>query len=127
MTIYEQEILRRTGSNPVAAVRSGLRVADARASAGGMFPVHQHDLQLQIVGEVFDELEFVSDNIDPGYFRSITGGLLGVICNEGYLEQLEQAVSHAETLHPLLRKHLLDMRFNVRRCLAIGAASGTGL
>lgn len=106
---------------------SGLSVADARASAGGLFPVHQHTLQLQIVGEVFDKLQFVSDNIDPGYFRSITGGLLGVICDERYLEQLEQAVSHSETLHPLLRKHLLDMRFDVRRCLAIGAASGPGL
>ena len=106
---------------------SGLSVADARASAGGLFPVHQQALQLQIVSEVFGKLQFVSDNIEPGYFRSITGGLLGVICDERYLEQLEQAVSQSETLHPLLRKHLLDMRFDVRRCLAIGAASGSGL
>ena len=105
---------------------SGLSVADARASAGGLFPVHQHAQQLQIVGEVFDKLQFVSDNIEPGYFRSITGGLLGVICDQNYLAQLEQAVSHAEILHPLLRKRLLDMRFEVRRCLAIGAASGPG-
>ena len=106
---------------------SGLSVADARAGAGGLFPVHQHALQLQIVGEVFDRLQFVSDNIDPGYFRSITGGLLGVICDENYLARLEQAVSRSDTLHPLLRKRLLDMRFDVTRCLAIGAASGTGL
>ena len=101
---------------------SGLSVADARASAGGLFPVHQHALQLQLVSEVFGKLQFVSDNIEPGYFRSITGGLLGVICDEGYLEQLEQAVSQSDTLHPLLRKRLLDMRFDVKRCLEIGAA-----
>ena len=106
---------------------SGLSVADARASAGGLFPVHQHALQLQIVGEVLGRLQFISDNIDPGYFRPITSGLLGVICDENYLTQLEQAVSRSDTLHPLLRKRLLDMRFDVKRCLAIGTAASTGL
>ena len=106
---------------------SGLSVADARAHASGLFPVHQHALQLQIAGEVFDRMQFISDNIDPGYFRSITGGLLGVICDEGYLARLEQAAGQSGTLHPLLRKQLLDMRFDVRRCLAIGAASGTSM
>ena len=103
---------------------SGLSVADARASAGGLFPIHQHALQLQIVSEVFDKLQFISDNIEPGYFRSITGGLLGVICDTGYLAQLDQSIEYSETLHPLLRKQLLDMRFEVKRCLAIGAAYG---
>ena len=104
---------------------SGLSVADARALAGGLFPVHQNVLQLEIVDEVFDRLQVVSDNIDPAYFRPITRGLLDMICHEGYLEQLEQAIGRAESLHPSLRKHLLDTRFNVKRCLAISAASTT--
>ena len=102
---------------------SGLSVADARALAGGLFPVHQNVLQLELVDEVFDKLQVVSDNIDPAYFGPITRGLLDMICDERYLEQLEQAVGRAESLHPSLRKHLLDVRFNVKRCLAIGAAS----
>ena len=102
---------------------AGLSVADARAIAGGLFPVHQNALQLEIVDEVFDKLQAVSDNIDPAYFRPIARGLLDMICHERYLEQLEQAIGRAESLHPSLRKHLLDVRFNVKRCLAIGAAS----
>ena len=102
---------------------SGLSVADTRAIAGGLFPVHQQALQLEIVDEVFDKLQVVSDNIDPAYFRSINQGLLSMICDDRYLEQLEQAIAHGESLHPSLQKHLLDMRFNVKRCLAIGAAS----
>ena len=31
-------------------------------------------------------------------------------------------VNDSATLHPSLRKRLLDMRFDVRRCLAIGRA-----
>lgn len=63
---------------------------------------------------------------EPGltweHARARAARISGVIYD---FAQLEQAVSHAETLHPLLRKHLLDMRFDVRRCLAIGAASGS--
>ena len=97
-----------------------LSVADARAHAAGLFPENQQEAQLKIVGEVFDSLQSVSDNVDPGYFGSITGGLLGTICDQGYLDRLEQAVAGAETLHPSLRKRLLDLRFDVKRCLAIG-------
>ncbi len=104
---------------------SGLSVADARALAGGLFPVHQQALQLEIVDEVLDKLQVVSDNIDPAYFRSISRGLLGVICDARYLEQLEQAISRAESLHPSLKKYLLDTRFNVKRCLAIGSSIRT--
>ena len=106
---------------------SGLSVADARALAGGLFPVHQNVLQLEIVDEVFDKLQVVSDNIDPAYFGPVTRGLLDMICDERYLEQLEHAIGSAESLHPSLRKHLLDTRFNVKRCLAIGAATTTSL
>ena len=101
---------------------SGLSVAQTRAIARGLFPLHQHKMQLEIVSDVFDNLQFVSETMDPAYFRSITRGLLGVICDTGYLAQLDRAVEHSETLHPSLRKHLLDTRFGVKRCLAIGAA-----
>ena len=102
----------------------GLTVADARAHAGGLFPDHQHKLQLKIVGEVFDRLQSASENLDPRYFGPITGGLLGTICDKGYLELLERAVDRSETLHPSLRNRLLDLRFEVKRCLSIGEMLG---
>ena len=98
---------------------SDLSVADARAYADGLFPENQQEAQLEIVGEVFDSLQSVSDDVDPGYFGPITGGLLGTVCDQGYLDRLEQAVNRSDTLHPSLRKRLLDMRFEVKRCLAI--------
>ena len=101
---------------------ANLSVADARAYAAGLFPEHQQEAQLGIVGEVLDSLQTVSDNVDSGYFGAVTGGLLGPICDGGYLDRLEQAVNDSATLHPSLRKRLLDTRFDVRRCLAIGRA-----
>ena len=99
----------------------GLTVADARAHASGLFPDHQHDLQLKIVGEVFDRLQSVSDRLDPRYFGPITDGLLKTICDKDYLELLERAVDRSETLlHLSLRKRLLNLRFEVKRCLVIG-------
>ena len=99
---------------------SGLSVADAWAYASGLFPEHQQSLQLSLVSEVFDSLQSVSDDLDPSYFRPIGDGLLGTICDDGYLELLEQAIDRSETLHPSLRKRLLDLRFEVKGCLAIG-------
>ena len=97
-----------------------LTVADARAYAQGLFPEHQHALQLEIVGGVLNRLQAVSDALDPGRMRAATRGLLGPICDAGYLEELSRAIGRAGTLHPSLRKSLLDARFEVRRCLAIG-------
>ena len=102
----------------------GLTVADARAHASGLFPDHQHDLQLKIVGEVFDRLQSASDGLDPRYFGPITHGLLKTVCDKDYLELLEQAVDRSETLHLSLRKRLLNLRFEVKRCLAIGEILG---
>ena len=99
-----------------------LSVADARAIAGGLFPSNQHTLQLEVVDEVFDALQTVSDSVDETYFGAVTGGLLGTICDAGYLQRLERAIDQAASLHPSLHKRLLDMRFDVRRCLAIEAA-----
>ena len=98
----------------------GLTVADAWAHASGLFPDHQHDLQLKIVGEVFDRLQSASDSLDPRYFGPITHGLLKTICDKDYLELLEEAVDRSESLHLSLRKRLLNLRFEVKRCLAIG-------
>ena len=106
--------------------KAGLKVAEARSIAGGLFPSNQRELQLAIVPQVFAALQSVSDNVDPSYFGAVTGGLLGTICDTGYLEQLEAAIADSADLHPSLRKRLLDMRFDVRRCLAIGEAMGRG-
>ena len=113
-TARQQEIMQQL-LNPEA----GLAVSDARAIASGLFPDHQQALQLEIAGTVLDEIQRISDEVDPLYFRFITGGLLGVICDETYLDRLNQAISGTDTLHPSLLKSLLDMRFDSVRCLAI--------
>ena len=97
-----------------------LTVADARAHARGLFPDHQHDLQLGIAGEVLSRLLRASDRLDPRHFGPISNGLLGMVCDTDYLEMLERALIHSESLHPSLKKRLLNLRFEIRRCLAIG-------
>lgn len=97
-----------------------LTVYEARAHARGLFPFEQQEAQLQVTHEVFSRLQDLSDNVDSRYHGAIVGGLLGNICDEGYLAQLEVAVNNASTLHPSMRKRLLDMRFQVRRCINIG-------
>ncbi len=99
---------------------SGLSVADAWAHASGLFPEHQHDMQLEIAPEVFGRLQSVSDRLDPFYFRAVAQGLTGTICDDGYLELVEQAVERSHTLHPSLAKRVRNLRFEVKRCLAIG-------
>ncbi|MCY3819407.1 MAG: hypothetical protein OXH52_08595 [Gammaproteobacteria bacterium] len=65
-------------------------------------------------------LQSVSDRLDPFYFRAVAEGLLGTICDAGYLELVEQAVERSHTLHPSLAKRVRNLRFDIRRCLAIG-------
>ena len=113
---------RRLAAMLINPGESALSVADGRAHAAGLFPSHQGNLQLEIVGTVFEALPRISAEVDPPHFRAITRGLIGPICDQGYLRQLEQALNRSESLHPALRKWLLDMRFEVRRCLAIGQA-----
>ncbi|MCY4128749.1 MAG: aminopeptidase N [Gammaproteobacteria bacterium] len=99
-----------------------LTVYEARAYARGVFPFEQQAAQLQVTGEVFSRLQELSDNVDSRYHSAILSGLLGSICDKGYLKQLEDVVNNGSTLHPSMRKRLLDMRFQVRRCLDIGEA-----
>ena len=113
---------RRLAAMLLDPAGAALSVADGRAHAQGLFPSQQSELQLEIVGTVFSALPRISAEVDPRHFRAITGGLLGPVCDEGYLAQLAQAISQSESLHPALRKWLLDVRFEVRRCLAIGRA-----
>ena len=108
------------------AVDVNLSAADARAIAGGLFPIHQQGLQLEIVDEVLAHLQTLSDTVDATYFGAVTGGLLGTICDAGYLEKLDRAIDTSASWHPSLRKRLLDMRFDVNRCLAIGRALVAG-
>jgi aminopeptidase N len=98
-----------------------LPVADARAIAAGLFPDHQQAQQIPIALDVLSRLGAINDAVDPLYYDAIAGGLLGALCDRGYLDALEAAISQGADLHPSLRKALLDMRFDVRRCLAIGA------
>ena len=99
-----------------------LTVYEARAHARGLFPFEQQEAQLQHTNEVFSRLQALSDNVDSRYHGAIVGGLLGNICDERYLDQLGETINDSSTLHPSMRKRLLDMRFQVRRCLSIGKA-----
>lgn len=99
-----------------------LTVYEARAHARGLFPLSQQDAHLKVTSRVFEHLQHVSDNVDARYHGSVFAGLLGTICDRNYLDQVEQAVSESTSLHPSMRKRLLDTRFQVRRCLDIGSA-----
>ena len=112
---------QRELANSLLSPDSGLTVAEARAIASGLFPVHQKALKLKLAPEAFAHLPQVSANTDPAYFSAVTGGLLGTICDPTYLEMTEAAIATNEALHPALRKSLRDTRFEVKRCLAIGA------
>lgn len=101
---------------------SELTVYEARAHARGLFPFEHQDAQLQITQEVLARLQDVSDRVDVRYYGAIFNGLLGSICDDSYLAQVESAVNNSSALHPSMRKRLLDTRFQVRRCLAIGEA-----
>lgn len=113
---------RRLMEQLLAPESAGLSVAEARAIAAGLFPDRQQAQQLELTSEVLRRLPGVSDDVEPVYFGSITRGLLGTICDSDYLGQLETAIGDADSLHPSLRKSLLDMRFEVERCLAIAEA-----
>jgi aminopeptidase N len=99
-----------------------LTVADARAIASGIYPLGQEALQRETIGEVLDRLDEVDANVDPIYYDAIVGGLLGALCDRDYLDALDARIASADTLHPALRKALLDLRFEVNRCLAIAAS-----
>jgi len=99
-----------------------LSVADARAIASGLFPGHQQALQLGPAVEALARLDAVDAAVDPIYYGAITGGLLAALCDAGYLEALDARIATSGALHPSLGKTLLDLRFDVRRCLEIAAS-----
>jgi len=95
-------------------------LTEYRTAAGSLFPTHQHELQLSFAEEIFDRLAFISENRDPGFYRSVVGGLLGTVCDREYLARLEDAVNGSESLPPMMQRSLRDIRFEVERCLTIG-------
>ena len=96
-------------------------VAEGRAIADGLFPRGQEALQLPIALETLSRLPEVDANVDPIHFDAIVDGLLGALCDDGYLDALEDSIDASRELHPALQKTLLDLRFDVRRCLRIAA------
>ena len=95
-------------------------VADARSIAWGLYPRAKKKQRLAMADEVFPRLQEISDNVNPLFFWPIMGGVLGTPCDSGYLEHLDEAIDWSESLHPILRKRLLNMRFEIRRCLDVG-------
>ena len=112
--LFTMRLLNPASANPA------LTVADARAIARGLFPIEQQAMQLAVAEDVLKGLQAVSDTVDQAYFGAVTGGLLGTICDARYLDLLNRAITASASLHPSLHKRLLDMRFDVERCLAIG-------
>ena len=98
----------------------GLSVAEARSISWGLYPRAKEEQRLAMAAEVFPQLQEISDNVNPLYFWPIMGGVLGTPCDSGFLEQLQTAIGESDSLHPILRKRLLNMRFEIQRCLGVG-------
>jgi hypothetical protein len=96
-------------------------VADGRAIAGGIFPRSQDALGLPVALETLGRLPAVNATVDPVHFDAIVDGLLHAYCDNDYLDALEAAIPASAEWHPALQKTLLDLRFEVRRCLRIAA------
>jgi aminopeptidase N len=96
-------------------------VADGRAIAGGLFPRNQDAQGLPIALETLGRLPSVNATVDPIHFDAIVDGLLHAYCDNGYLDALDTAIQASGEWHPALQKTLLDLRFDVRRCLGIAA------
>jgi hypothetical protein len=94
-------------------------LAEFRALAGGLFPRGQHRQQLSHAPAAIAGLQTINDEHDAEYFGAYTGGLLGPACDANYLLQLEAALETEMDLHPLIRRSLLDSRFETARCLRI--------
>ena len=96
-------------------------VAEGRAIAGGLFPRGQEALRRPIALETLSRLPEVDATVDPIHFDAIIDGLLGALCDDGYLDALDESIDASGDWHPSLQKTLLDLRFDVRRCLRIAA------
>ena len=113
----QQRALMETLLSPPA----DFTVAEGRAIAEGLFPRGQEALERPIALETLGRLTQVDANVDPIHFDAIIDGLLGALCDEDYLDAIGDSIDAAGDWHPALQKALLDLRFDVRRCLRIAA------
>jgi aminopeptidase N len=97
-----------------------------RAAASALFPARQSELQWRFADRVLNGLDFINEQRDAGFFRPVMNGVLGIVCRRQYLDALDARIADSESLHPTLRRGLRDLRFEVARCLAIGARLGDG-
>ncbi len=95
-------------------------LADLRTAAFALFPDDQLDLYMPFVQSIFSGLEAASETVDPSYYSSLLGGLVRPVCTTAYLEELTGAIDASDEWHPTLRRGLLNTRFAVQRCLAVG-------
>jgi hypothetical protein len=105
---------------------SDLALAEARAVAGGLFPNEQAALQLEYAESVLERLPELSRTKAPELFSRVVAGLLGPVCDAGYLTLLDDRIESGAGLHPILLRDLKNVRFEVRRCLDIEARLDTG-
>ncbi|MCY3732213.1 MAG: hypothetical protein OXF98_12800, partial [Rhodospirillaceae bacterium] len=77
-------------------------------------------LHLAFSAEILARLPTLNESRDAGYFGPTVRGLVRPVCSADYLRRLDAPVEADTALHPSLRRHLLETRFAVRRCLAIG-------
>jgi aminopeptidase N len=100
---------------------SELTLADARAVAGALFPLEQKRLQLQLTDFVLEQLPVASRTKPPEFMAFFVGRLLGVACQQDYLDRLDTAIDSSGALNPVLLQDLRDVRFEVARCLRVAA------
>lgn len=129
--------IRAEAGRPDLSIKSGwvdrllsedaeLSLADVRAATRALFPTHQHDLLEQFSDQIFAGLATASRARDPSYFSSYLRGLVRPLCTPRYLSQINAAIGDADSLHPILRRGLLNTRFAVTRCIAIGEYLASG-
>jgi aminopeptidase N len=102
-------------------------LADFRAIARGLYARGQHSYQLENAALVLDGLQSLNANRDAEFISSYVGGLLGAACSVQYRAQLEATINGSDDLHPLIRRGLLDSRYETDRCLRIAARQQTVL
>jgi aminopeptidase N len=96
-------------------------LAEFRAVARGLFPRNQTALRLKYTADAIAALPRVERSRDPEFYSPLIFGVLKPVCSRNYLDEIDRAVSAAQSLHPQIRQDLKDIRFDVTRCLKVAA------
>ncbi len=112
---------KRDRLDALFAADAGVSLARARAVAGGLFPVTQQALLVELTPRILDGLERLSAERDSQYLEELTERLVQPVCRRSYVRRLDAALENAAWMPPTVERDVRDNRFEAARCLAIGA------